>query len=183
MSPALDNPLWTFALAVYGARGVADECLALQERLHLDVNLLLSVAHAGAVEGRQLDKQDIAVAAEAVAIWHGEIVRGLRQARRALKPFSIDENHPLRKASTALRKTVKVAELEAEKIELAMLWDWSRAQIAGRERGDQRTALIANLRTLLGYYGAPAAQAEPMNVMPRLCDAAMACAASAFDAR
>jgi hypothetical protein len=38
---ALDNPAWAFCLTLYRAPGVADELLALQDRIGLDVSLLL----------------------------------------------------------------------------------------------------------------------------------------------
>ena len=99
----LDTPLWAFSLAVYGGNGVADECLALQERLGLDVNILLFAAFLGAVEGAQLEVSDIAAASAGVAKWQDEIVRPLRQTRRALK--SMNAEGP--------RAQVKAAELEA----------------------------------------------------------------------
>src|SRR5712691_2284935 len=91
----IDTPFWAFSLAVYGRDGVEDECLKLQELLKLDVNLLLFAAFVGAAEGVQLEREDIAVANTAIAGWHGEIVRSLRQARRALKPASTDAGNPL----------------------------------------------------------------------------------------
>jgi uncharacterized protein (TIGR02444 family) len=161
LAPSLDSPLWAFSLAIYGAEGVADECLDLQERFKLDVNLLLFAAYAGAVEGIQLNAQDVAAAAAAVSAWHAEIVRALRSVRRALKPVSLDDGNPLHPAAASLRAQVKAAELKAEKIELAMLWSWSRQHLAGRARGDAGAALAANLRALLAHYGAPAECAAP----------------------
>jgi uncharacterized protein (TIGR02444 family) len=174
MSSALDNPLWTFALAVYGAPGVADECLALQERLTLDVNLLLFVAYAGAVDGIRLDAADIAGVAGAVAPWHGDVVRPLRQARRALKPFSMNADHAFRAKSATLRATVKAAELDAEKLELAMLWTWSRQRLAARPRDNPRQAVSDNLRALMQFYGLADDQADPALNSPLLFDAAIA---------
>jgi uncharacterized protein (TIGR02444 family) len=160
-APTFDTPLWAFSLAVYGAEGVASECLDLQERFKLDVNLLLFAAYAGAVEGIQLDEQDIAAAVAAVSAWHAEIVRALRSVRRALKPISLDDGNPLHPAAASLRAQVQAAELKAEKIELAMLWYWSRQHLAGRARGDAGTALAANLHALLAQFGAPAGSAAP----------------------
>lgn len=157
----LDTPLWAFSLAVYGAEGVGSECLDLQERFKLDVNLLLFAAYAGAVDGVQLDAQDVGAAASAVSAWHAEIVRALRSIRRALKPVSLDDGNPMRAAAADLRAQVKAAELNSEKIELAMLWYWSRRQLAGRSRGDAGAALAANLRALLAHYGASAECAAP----------------------
>ena len=135
-SQPLDTPLWAFSLAVYGGDGVADECLDLQERLGLDVNILLLAAFIGAVEGVRLEVSDIAAANAEVAHWQADIVRPLRQVRRALKPMSAE----------GLRAQVKAAELEAEKIEQAMLWQWSRQQLADRPRSDRAGALADNLR-------------------------------------
>jgi uncharacterized protein (TIGR02444 family) len=167
----LDTPLWAFSLTVYDGDGVADECLDLQERLNLDVNLLLFAAFVGAVEGVQLEKRDIAAASAAIAGWHGEIVRALRRARRALKPASTDAENPLRGPSAALHAQVKAAELAAEKIEQAMLWQWSEACLAGRPRTQRHQVLAANLRSVLEFYGVTADVAE---TVPRLFDVAAA---------
>lgn len=152
-SQPLDTPLWAFSLAVYSGNGVADECLDLQERLGLDVNILLFAAFIGAAEGVRLESQDIAAASAAVADWQSEIVRSLRQVRRALKPMSAE----------GLRAQVKAAELEAEKIEQAMLWQSSRQHLAGRPRSDRDRVLVDNLRGVLEFYGfvADAATAAP----------------------
>jgi uncharacterized protein (TIGR02444 family) len=140
-----ENPLWTFSLVVYAEPGVQEECLALQERLALDVNLLLLCAYAG-VQGVTLSENDVSAAAAAVAAWHGDIVRPLRAVRRALKSVARDD-------AAALRTEVKAAELRAEQIEQAVLWAWWRGRAAG-PAGDRPAALSANLRRLLGHYRA-----------------------------
>jgi uncharacterized protein (TIGR02444 family) len=166
-----DTPFWTFSLAVYAANGVADECLELQERLGLDVNLLLFAAYAGAVEGIRLDAQDVAAAAALVRGWHTDIVRTLRAVRRTLKPMSLDDKDPLQGAAGALRAQVKAAELDAEKIEQTMLWRWSRRQLDARNRTPRDAALTANLHALLAHYDTTAAHEA---VPPRLRAAALA---------
>jgi len=178
MDPAspLDSPFWAFSLHVYRADGVAEECLALQERLGLDVNLLLLAAYLGAAEGVTLDARDVAAAEGVVAAWHAETVRGLRNLRRALKPASLDEANPLRAATAGLRAQVKAAELEAERIEQAMLWRWSRTQLTARKRADVRAALHSNLDEVLARYGAPAGAAD--TDLPRLQAAALVFAQS-----
>jgi uncharacterized protein (TIGR02444 family) len=163
----LETPFWAFSLAVYAADGVAEECLALQERLNLDVNLLLFAAYIGAVEGVRLDRQDVANAHAVVAEWHNEIVRSLRHARQALKAPSTDVDNPLQAANATLRLQAKRAELESEKIEQAMLWRWSRQALAGRPRGDD--ALVNNVRGVLTLYGDADAPC------PRLLDVAVRC--------
>jgi len=68
---------------------VAEECLGLQERLGLDVNLLLFAAYIGAVEGVALATQDVADAQARLPI--GTMSRALApRCRRALKAPSTD---------------------------------------------------------------------------------------------
>jgi uncharacterized protein (TIGR02444 family) len=160
MEPALDNPFWAFSLKVYDAPGVAEECLKMQERLGLDVNVLLFAAHLGAAEGVMLAADEVAAAEAVVAAWHAETVRGLRALRRALKPASLDESNPLQAATVALRGQVKTAELEAEKIEQAMLWHWKQEHLTSHKRADARAALHSNLDEVLAHYGEPAGSAD-----------------------
>lgn len=166
-----DTPFWRFSLAVYAANGVADECLELQESLGLDVNLLLFAAFAGAVEGVRLDAQDVAAATALVKGWHTDIVRTLRAVRRTLKPMSLDGKDPLHGAAAALRTQVKVAELDAEKIEQTMLWQWSRRQLDARNQTPRDAALTENLHAILAHYDAAVAHEA---VPPRLRAAALA---------
>jgi uncharacterized protein (TIGR02444 family) len=165
----LDTSFWAFSIAVYAGDGVAEECLSLQERLELDVNLLLFAAYMGAAEGVALTIQDISAASAAIADWHGEVVRPLRRVRRALKQPSLEDGNPLRAADAALRLQVKRAELDAEKIEQAMLWQWSRQELGGRTRNDG--ALGSNVRGVLAFYGDADAPS------PRLIEASLAYAA------
>lgn len=166
-----DTPFWNFSLAVYAADGVADECLDLQERLGLDVNLLLFAAFTGAVEGVCLEPDDVAAAATLVEGWHNDVVRALRGVRRYLKPVSLDKKDPSQGAASVLRTQVKSAELDAEKIEQTMLWQWSRRRLDARNRTTRDAALAANLHALLAHYDAAAAHPTGL---PRLCAAALA---------
>jgi uncharacterized protein (TIGR02444 family) len=124
-----DDPLWTYAVALYARPGVAAACLLLQDRLGADVNLLLAGAWAGAAHGRRLDAAACRRLDDAVRAWHRDVVQPLRAARRALKPA-----HPglPDEARLALREDVKTAELEAERLEIAML---SAALALGQPRG------------------------------------------------
>lgn len=150
-TPELDSPFWGFSLAVYAGEGVADECVGLQGRLGLDVSLLLLAAFMGAVEGVRLSARDVAGANAAVAEWHDEIVRPLRAARRALKAPAAKPDDPLQPAAASLRLQVKRGELDAEKIEQAMLWQWSRTHLHDLQH--DASALTANLREVLALAG------------------------------
>jgi len=111
-----ENPFWDFSLAVYHRPGVAEACLALQDRRELDVNLLLFCCWAGS-EGRRLDAEDIARLRDSVGSWQQSVVGPLRDVRRRLK----DLPNPAVGRLGALRQAVKDCELEAERIEQAML--------------------------------------------------------------
>jgi uncharacterized protein (TIGR02444 family) len=150
-TPELDSPFWAFSLAVYAGDGVAEECLGLQERLGLDVNLLLFAAYMGAVEGIRLGQRDVASANAAVVEWHTEIVQSMHIARRALKAPAANTGDPLQPAAASLRLNVKRDELEAEKIEQAMLWQWSRMHLHDLQHDGG--ALAANVREALALAG------------------------------
>jgi uncharacterized protein (TIGR02444 family) len=78
------NPFWSFSLALYGRPGVAPALIGLQDRLGLDVNMLLFCCWAGTV-GRPLSADDIAAVEQVAEPWQAEIVRPLRAVRRRLK--------------------------------------------------------------------------------------------------
>jgi uncharacterized protein (TIGR02444 family) len=168
-TPELDSPFWAFSLAVYAGDGVAEECLGLQERLGLDVNLLLFAAYMGAVEGVRLAQRDVAGASATVAEWHNEIVQPMRATRRTLKAPAANADDPLQPAAASLRLQVKRAELDAEKIEQAMLWQWSRTHLHDLQHDGG--ALVTNLREVLAQAGDADAPS------PRLIEASIAYAA------
>lgn len=103
---------WAFSLDLYGRSGVAPACLALQDRLGADVNLLLFCCWAGS-HGRRLSVEEIRRAVEAVRAWHDEVVAPIRAARRRLKEgFTAMAGEP----AEALRRRLLSVEIEAERI-------------------------------------------------------------------
>ena len=113
-----DHPFWDFALDVYRRPGVSDACLQLQERYHLDVNLLLFVCWIGASGRGRLTPRDIGVCAGAVGAWHDAVVRPLRGVRRSLKE---DLGAAPAGLPQALRREIQAREIDAEHIEQLML--------------------------------------------------------------
>ena len=110
------SAFWDFSLEVYGLPGVADACLALQDRQGADVNLLLLACW---LAGRTV-ASITALAARlcAAASEHQDpIVRPLRGARRALKARAATADSFLAQPLEALRRAVAAAELEAERVE------------------------------------------------------------------
>ncbi|MGN6460802.1 MAG: TIGR02444 family protein [Pseudolabrys sp.] len=112
----LDNPFWRFSLTVYAAPGVAPECLALQDQLGLDVNVILFAAWLG-LRGTSIKQGDLARIADVIAPWSSDVVKPLRQVRQHLKPLSDSDA-----AVQNLRKRIADAELFSEQIEQAQLY-------------------------------------------------------------
>lgn len=113
------HPFWDFSLAVYGREGVAQACVALQDRRGLDVNLLLFCCWAGS-RGRRLDPADLKGLDAAVRPWREAVVRPLRGIRRWLKTQAAAPTAPGAPAH-GLREKIKADELQAEAAEQALL--------------------------------------------------------------
>jgi uncharacterized protein (TIGR02444 family) len=107
-----------FALAVYRCDGVPAACLLLQNRLDLDVNLILFAAYVGAVRNQHLTESDVTTARDRVRDWHSEVVRPLRSVRQRLNNGPSPAPSP---ATTELRRKLQELEIEFELIELGQL--------------------------------------------------------------
>jgi uncharacterized protein (TIGR02444 family) len=169
----MESALWRFSLAVYRGAGVQEECLDVQERHGVDVNLLMLCAYAGAVEGAALSASDVADALDATGAWHANVVRTVRQVRRTLKPLGVAGQGDFSQAVEALRVKVKGVELEAEQIEHAMMWAWLRSRVGQLRHREPPQALAANVFALLVHCGAKGAQADPLQALPHFCAAAL----------
>jgi uncharacterized protein (TIGR02444 family) len=133
-----DNDFWQFSLAVYGEADVAKECLALQEAVGLDVNLLLFCAWIGR-QGIVLSTADIEAALRKVAAWQDHVVGPLRTARQQIKALGYDEFE-------GFRARIKSVEIDAEQIEHAMLFAYSRSIQNRRAGDDRRNAVTKNIK-------------------------------------
>lgn len=140
----VDNPFWRFSWELYHRPGVAEACLALQEAHGVDVNLVLYCCWAGRC-GRALTAEDMAAAAGATAAWHRRVVRPLREVRRWLKEQAVV---PVDEAAD-LRSEVKAQELEAERLEQAIL---HRTLPLG-EAAPSPAAAVENLARYLDHRG------------------------------
>ena len=120
------NDFWRFSLAVYGQPGVAGECLGLQDKFGLNINLLLFCAWLGR-RGIVLSREDLEGASRSIASWHDHVVRPLRGVRRQMKLHHEDVS--------ALRAQVQRVEIEAEQVEQAMLFGHAQG-IASRSGND-----------------------------------------------
>jgi uncharacterized protein (TIGR02444 family) len=175
-----ESRFWTFSLAVYADAAVQQECLALQDDHGVDVNLLLFCAFVGAVHGVILSERATRDAADVVGIWQKDVVGALRLARRALKPFA-GETESRDMPAADLRARVKNAELDAERIEQAMLEHWAAAHIGAHvgswPHAEPADAVVQNIRTLLAVAGRTEGTTEGPATWPRhLIAAALATA-------
>ena len=157
-----DNAFWRFSLAVYAADGVAGECLDLQARHGIDVNLLLFVVWLGASRRRTMNPSDVERASDRIRQWHDETVRPLRSVRVALKPL-------VEPGVREFRARVKALELEAEQIEQGALCALASDLWPDPGADDPRLAVRANVTTFLWSHGVSEAGAAA----PRLIEAAL----------
>lgn len=150
--PAPDRtPFWNFSGTVYGRAGVAEACLALQDRHGLDVNLLLFCAWAG-THGRRLDGGDLGLLRQASRPWQDNVVAPLRAARRWLKQqAAVPED-----LGETFREAVKGLELQAEMLEQLVLYqELEVKEDKGENKGDGKNdaaAVAANLRLYLTRF-------------------------------
>ncbi len=125
MSERQASPFWKFSLRFYKIDGVAPACLTLQDRHGIDVNVMLFglwLAH----EGRTLERADMHYIMDAAESWRTQVVVPLRSVRRILREpadaagkgaAAFDQEGAL-----ALREKIKVAELEAERLQQEALF-------------------------------------------------------------
>ena len=109
--------LWDWASKAYGAPGVAEACLHLQDDADQNVPLLLWAAWL-AKTGRQPDAETVEAACDTARAWSDTTIQPLRAVRRTLKAPIPDMGDLAREL---IRDRVKALELEAEKHLLATL--------------------------------------------------------------
>lgn len=109
--------LWDWAVAAYGAPGVADACLHLQDAHEQSVPLMLWAAWT-AHTGRTPDEDEIEAACDTARAWNASAIAPLRAVRRTLKAPIPDLDDDQREA---VRERIKQVELEAERALLAAL--------------------------------------------------------------
>ncbi len=152
------NPFWDFSLAVYAEAGVADECLRLQDKGGINVNLLLFAAYMGA-RGVTLIEPQWREAVGLVAPWHDQIVDRLRSVRREIKSQALRDSDYGAQIEQ-IRTQIKAAEHDAEWVEHARLDDWCKPILSGAVRADAGPAIAANIASLLRLTALPGLSPE-----------------------
>ena len=136
-----ESPFWQFSLQFYARPGVADACLALQDREGVDVNLILlglwlggSGHRLSGVAGRRL--------AKLARAWQQPIVAPLRRVRQRLKQRA---NLPWAESVAGWRRRLGELELAMEQVEQLLLEEAVDPIAAGSADED---AMRANLAAL-----------------------------------
>jgi uncharacterized protein (TIGR02444 family) len=151
--PQLDHAFWRFSLRIYRAPGVADECLTVQERYGIDVNLMLFCAWLAAEHGVVLTAEEFANSRAVVREWHERAVKPLRAARQHMKGLADVE---------PLRTQVKGLELEAERIEQQRLFAFALSKWPKAGDATSAEALRNNLDLFVRAHGAPNVDIVPL---------------------
>lgn len=145
------NALTGFAVATYQRPGVAPACLLLQDRLGVDVTVLLHAMHIAASRGRFAGIDELEAADGRVAAWRAQVVQPLRTLRRHLKSVA---------PKSVVREKVKAAELEAELAAFALLCAHEEEPRASDSNGSGSTLIEAVARLYARHSGAEARLAD-----------------------
>ncbi|HEY6859903.1 MAG TPA: TIGR02444 family protein [Pseudolabrys sp.] len=137
MTIQTENLFWHFSVAVYSAPQVADECISLQDRFGVDVNVLLFAAWIGVDRRLILTADHLAMVDAAVSEWQDSVIVPVRAVRRRLKTME-----------PSVYEKAKAIELELEQIEQARLYHLA-SQLHGQEAVAAEQAIRANISLCL----------------------------------
>jgi uncharacterized protein (TIGR02444 family) len=152
MPASRDNPLWRFAVSLYGRGEVAAACLELQDAHGLDVDLVLACLWYACDRRHPLERTRLRELQHRVAPLRQWTVR-MRQLRRELeRPSRLDPSY------RELYDHAKTTELSAEALSLAVLYD----ALAADPRGEQMPAIAAEASLYRYAEIEGAAGAEPL---------------------
>ena len=140
-------PQWTFALQLYARREIAEACLLLQARCHVDVVVMLHAMYVFSVLGVQLERMALEAADAQVRSWREQVTMPLRRLRTALKAGSacIPAN-----ALEEVREKIKAAEREAESAAFAALASFTEGVPVRRSSADEQAATL--LKAVVSLY-------------------------------
>jgi len=151
------NPLWDFAVWAYEQEGVKKACLALQNRMGVDVNMvmfLLWLADSGVGHARLA--QYMSAALKLSRDWRENFVNPLRGVRNNLKDYS--ENNPLgaeqKAAFAAVRDRVLACELDMERMQTLATYNLVSDTRTTMERVDVKQGRDHATNNLSVYFAA-----------------------------
>lgn len=108
---------WDYALSVYGQPMVAEACLLLQDRVHVDVTVLLFAMYSAHYHG-DLAASDVVEFDRSVQDWRAAVTQSLRRLRIAMKSDFAGAPAML---LADVRGKVAAAELAAEHVAFQLL--------------------------------------------------------------
>lgn len=153
----MDEQLWDFAVALYGADGVSRACLRAQDEYGVDVTFLLAAAFAARC-GLALSDAELARWENDCARWREAVLLPLRRQRRYWRGEA---------AAAQDYAAIKSLELAAERELLGRL----AQRLAAMSPGTVPGSLADNLHAVLRHFGAPPAVASPLlDAMRRAVD-------------
>ena len=134
------TPFWRFSLNFYRQAGVSDACIALQDGLGIDVNLLLFLLWL-ASEHRELSPEEVRKFDDQVRSWRELTIVPIRDTRRKLKGAAtlVETGR-----QEAFRNKVKAVELEAEQLQQEALYNFTKSGPLGSQAAP-RNAARANI--------------------------------------
>jgi len=156
-----EDPFWRWSCSVYARTGVAEALIALQDDYGLNVNIALWCAWRAAT-GSAPAREEIAAAKTALAAFNREATQRLRRARRALKTMTATETATDAdgRLFDGLRQSVKALELEAERVEQAILRRQDPAGAPSSPAQETADARADAMRALTDYADLADASAD-----------------------
>jgi uncharacterized protein (TIGR02444 family) len=165
---ARDNGFWEFSLALYAQPNVREQCLALQQACAIDVNVLLFCGWLGLSKNVRLEADDLAGIQGVITDWHRSAVKPLRSVRQYLKVSDVG-------GASELREQVKAIELEAERVEQALLFSYAERKWPHGGSGEPLACILSNMQMLVRSHGHPGQWGGERRVIP-IVEAALALA-------
>jgi uncharacterized protein (TIGR02444 family) len=147
--PVSKSPFWQFSIKFYAVPGVADACIALQDKAKVDVNMMFFLLW-NATEGRAFNAADITEIERRIGPWREMAVIPIRNVRRALKspPPAMAAD-----AAESLRTRIKAVELEAERLQQEALYGLAETSRLGRPSPSKTEAARDSISSYQGVIG------------------------------
>lgn len=154
------NPLWDFATWAYAEPGVEKACLALQNRLGVDVNMLMFcawLAYRGS--GTAHLAKSLGAALKLSREWQRTLVEPLRSARENLKDV-IEASGLMgndRNTAMELRERIKQCEVDMEQLQTLAFYSLvaggTEDHVATRSPAEQKDDALNNLTVYFAATG------------------------------
>jgi uncharacterized protein (TIGR02444 family) len=147
--PVSKSPFWQFSVKFYAEPGVADACIALQDKAKVDVNILFFLLW-NATQQRALNAAEVTEVEHTIGPWREMAVVPIRNVRRALKspPGAIAPD-----TAEGFRIRIKAAELEAERLQQEALYALAQTGTLGRPAASAAQAAQDSVSSYQGVIG------------------------------